>query len=55
MAVAVVCSGLKSAPTGPDEALDLAVPFTFWTEETGTQCSLTQHGKYLTAEGKNQK
>ena len=32
MDVAVDCSGLKSAPTGPEEALDLAAPFTFWTE-----------------------
>ena len=33
MAVAVERSGLKSAPTGPDEALDFAAPFTFLSEK----------------------
>ena len=33
MAVVVDSSGLKSAPTGPDEALDFAAPFTFLSEK----------------------
>ena len=41
MAVDVVCRGLKSAPTGPDEALDFAAPFTFLSEKKKAMFSKT--------------